>query len=254
MVYRDDGSSHKNGVANETFFVDFVNTRSVLIRHVVCPPDHTMKQHGGTQSKIDAEVVGPDGSTLYTLTIKNHKKGTFDWVNTTSCDVLTSVKENLEKFRESCVPAPQTAEEARRFRSTFNEIFSRAIRSIENDDALIQSILQRCYEKNPEYLVVNNVNTREFILARTRESTPELGTYENWTYFLKFGRAQTSGQVWRRRGDGEEVNTHLRLRLVSNNGITAFFFKNSVPCLKLQQEHVDGFIQKLYEPVRETWT
>ena len=52
-----------------------------------------------------------------------------------------------------------------------------------------------------------------------------------------------------------EVNTRLRLRLVSNNGLKALFgAKGSVPCFKIQQEHVKDFLTGLRDAVRETWT
>jgi hypothetical protein len=259
MVYLTDGSSHRNGVANEHATVDFINRRSVAIRAALVPPGHTLVQVGGTRTKVDARVIKPDGNcgAEITISIKNHTKGTFDWTNITRIEgVPSSLKEELKRFKAGCVPYPKTREEAEPFRDSFNDIFSQALKSLENDDAFIRSVLRSCYEKNPEYLIVNNVVTGEYILARTQESTPELATKnEHWNYFLKFGRGVTSGQVWRRCVHGKEVDTSLRLRLVSNNGLWAFFGpKGSVPCFKVQQDGVDEFIRKLHEPVRETWT
>mgnify|MGYP006269398191 CR=1 FL=1 len=240
MVYKTDGSSHHNGVANEKSVVEFVNNKSVFIRPVLVPEGHALKQVGGTKTKIDAQVVDPDGKCVSDLaiTIKNHKglNGTFDWLNTT--ENTERVKERLKEFKAAGQPC----------RKTFNEIFASHLKSV--DDSVIRSLLRKCADENPSWLVINNASKREYVLAKTPDLTPLV----NWTYFLKFGRGKTSAQIWR-RADGNEVNTRIRLRLVSNNGLAAVFTsKGSVPCFKIQQEHVKNFIESLPGAVRETWT
>jgi hypothetical protein len=240
MVYLTDGSSHHNGVANEHTTVDFINRRSVAIRAALVPAGHTLVQVGGTKTKIDARVVKPDGNCAneITISIKNHKgsNGTFDWTNTT--DHTEEVKEALKEFRKAGVPNHHV----------FNSIFATHLKN--TDDRTIRSLLQKCATKNPEWLVVNNRPTNKYVLARTPDLTP----LADWNYFLKFGRGVTSGQIWRRRGT-EEVNTDLRLRLVSNNGLGALFGpKGSVPCFKIQQERVKDFIASLPGAVQETAT
>ena len=240
MVYLTDGSSHRNGVANEHATVDFINTRSVTIRDALVPPGHTLVQVGGTRTKIDARVVNPDGNygAEITISIKNHKgvSGTFDWINTT--EHTEEVKTALREFRIAGVPN----------RQAFNAIFTDHLKLV--GDATIRSLLLKCATENPEWLVVNDGAVNKYVLARTPDLTPLL----DWNYFLKFGRGLTSGQIWRSR-NGEEVNTHMRLRLVSNNGLGALFGpKGSVPCFKSQHEHVKEFIASLPGAVHETAT
>lgn len=240
MVYLTDGSSHRNGVANEHATVDFINTRSVTIRDALVPPGHTLVQVGGTRTKIDARVVNPDGNygAEITISIKNHKgvSGTFDWINTT--EHTEEVKKSLKEFRIAGVPN----------RQAFNAIFTDHLKLV--GDATIRSLLLKCATENPEWLVVNDGAANKYVLARTPDLTP----LPEWNYFLKFGRGVTSGQIWRRCGS-EEVNTHMRLRLVSNNGLGALFGpKGSVPCFKIQQEHVKEFIASLPGAVQETAT
>jgi len=240
MVYKTDGSPHHSGVANEHATVNFINEKSVTLRAALVPAGHTLVQVGGTKTKIDARVIDPDGNCIeqFTISIKNHqgRNGTFDWINTT--DHTDAIKMALKEFKAA----------GRADRSVFNSILASHLKQV--DDAVIQSILQKCADENPRWLLINNGPTREFILA----PTPDLSPLPDWNYFLKFGRGVTSGQIWRRQGSAE-VNTRMRLRLVSNNGFGALFSsKGSVPCFKLQQEHVKDFIETLVAPVRETWT
>lgn len=240
MVYRTDGSSHRNGVANEHATVDFINRRSVAIRGALVPPGHTLVQVGGTRTKVDARVIKPDGNcgAEITISIKNHKgdNGTFDWMNTTGH--TEGIKTALLDFKRAGVPN----------RQAFNAIFADHLKLV--GDPTIRSLLQKCATENPEWLIVNNASANKYVLARTPDLTP----LADWNYFLKFGRGVTSGQIWRRRGT-EEVNTHMRLRCVSNNGIGALFGPTgSVPCFKIQQERVKDFIAQLPGAVQETWT
>lgn len=238
MVFLTDGSSHRNGVANEHATVDFINKRSVAIRSALVPPGHALVQVGGTKTKIDARVIQPDGNcgAEITISIKNHKgkNGTFDWMNTT--EHTDQVKEALKEFKAA----------GHENRQAFDSIFANHLRLV--DDGIIRFLLQKCASENPEWLVVNNAAVNQYVLARTPDMTP----LADWNYFLKFGRGKTSGQIWRRHGDAE-VNTRLRLRLVSNNGLGALFgSKGSVPCFKVQQEHVKDFLAALPEAIRET--
>lgn len=240
MVYKTDGSPHWDGVANEHAVVQFINEKSKTLRQELLPPAHVLRQVGGTKTKIDAQVVGPDGSCYegVSISIKNHKgaNGTFDWMNTTAH--TDAVKEALKDFK--------TAGNADR--RAFSAIFSGHLRGV--GDEVIQSLLRKCAHENPPWLLVNNGARREYVLART----PSVAPLPGWNYFLKFGRGVTSAQIWRRLG-AEEVNTRLRLRLVSNNGLQALFgSKGSVPCFKIQQEHVKDFLEALPVAARETWT
>jgi hypothetical protein len=240
MGIKTDGSPHHSGVANEHATVNFINEKSVTLRAALIPAGHTLVQVGGTKTKIDAQVIDPDGNCIeqFTISIKNHKgpTGTFDWINTT--EHTDSVKSALKEFKAA----------GRVDRPVFNAIFASHLKQV--DDVVIRLLLSKCAIENPQWLVINNGPTHELVLAKT----PDLSPLPDWNYFLKFGRGMTSGQIWRRQGSAE-VNTHVRLRLVSNNGVGALFSsKGSVPCFKLQQEHVKDFIESLAAPVRETWT
>jgi len=236
MPYRTDGSPHHSGIANEHAVVDFINNRSVSIRNHFMDSDDILVHVGGTTTKIDAKLIEPDGNTVHVgISIKNHKGGssTFDWINTTQYTGFMT--QELIDFKNRGVHD----------RNEFNSIFARNIHSISDDDGLIRNILTLCSDNNPDYILINNQKKSEYVFATTLENTPELRPLVNWTYFLKSGKGKTSAKIWRKQGD-VEVDTSLRLRLVSNNGFNALFTqKGSVPTFKIQQEQVGRFVEGL---------
>ena len=141
MVYKTDGSSHRDGVANEHTTVQFINEKSTILRETLLGPDHRLVQVGGTKTKIDAQVVGPDGSSeSISISIKNHKgaNGTFDWMNTTA--YTDAVKEALKEFKAA----------GKVDRRAFNAIFSTHLHGV--GDETIQSLLRKFAQENPGFL------------------------------------------------------------------------------------------------------
>jgi hypothetical protein len=69
-------------------------------------------------------------------------------------------------------------------------------------------------------------------------------------YELRAPKAKSSRQVWRIK-NGVETNTHLRLRMVLNNGIGALLAlptaknKSSMLTMKIQQDNVDGLLKQV---------
>lgn len=110
----------------------------------------------------------------------------------------------------------------------------------------IRKLVHAVYERTPEWVVVKE--TDEISIFR-HEDMQELSVFPkdlSWTYVLKAGRAKESRQMWRVK-NGVEVNTHLRLRLVTNNGVSALLGlsnanKNSILTLKIQQDSVAMFL------------
>ena len=81
--------------------------------------------------------------------------------------------------------------------------------------------------------------------------------YPDEIYYLKHKDGCCSAQIMRRSQTGVETNTHLRVRLVLNNGINALVGqsgknKSSVPCIKIQQDNVEHFIGCLKRPIVES--
>ena len=258
MPFTTDGRVHHSGIANEKAICEFLNSRSAAIKATICPPDARVEHRGGTDQKADAEVVSAAGNK--TISIKHHKTGTFDWLNSTAAlsdASKTHLQANLRTICEKFSTSTKTDADIATARRTCDDLFAAHLREMPSEQ--IRALLSGCYEKNTDYVIITDVAKSELVAFDRLKNLPELRTLEGWTYFMKSSpRAKTSAQIWRRAADGTEVNTRLRVRLVLNNGVTALLGlstsnKSSSPCIKIQQDNVAGFIASLVEPVRETY-
>ena len=260
MVFTTDGRVHHSGISNEKTVCEFLKTRGGAVRNFLCSADEEITHKGGTGTKMDAEIHGGASAAPRGISIKHHKSGTFDWLNS-SAEVPTEVKEplltGLQAIKAAFAASVKTEADVDVARGRCDALLGTQLRAMSSE--LIAGVLSKCYKAYPEFVLITNVAKKEFIAFKTAENMRELATYPGWTYFLKSTpRARTSAQIWRRGPDGTEVNTHLRLRLVLNNGVNALLGTStansgSVPCLKIQQDDVKGFIDSLVEPVRQTY-
>jgi hypothetical protein len=257
MGFTTDGRVHHSGIANEKALCAFLNTKSTIIRKAICPAGSAVEHRGGTGQKADAEIVCP-GGTNKTISIKHHKTGTFDWLNSSAAlpaSVKPSLTTGLAQIKDTFTLDDQV-EEARK---QVENILGANLKSMTSDT--IKSICKNCYLTYSDYIMITDVSKSKLIAFKREGNLKELATYDDWTYSLRSTpRAKTSGQIWRISPDGSvEVNTHLRLRLVLNNGVTALLGKsksnsNSIPCLKIQQDNVANFMKTIHEPIVETYT
>ncbi len=259
MGFTTDGSVHHSGILNEKTVCEFLKTRGGAVRNFLCAADEEITHRGGTGTKMDAEIHGGAGAKRG-ISIKHHKSGTFDWLNS-SAEVPAEVKEplqiGLQAIKAEFATSAKAKADVDAARSRCDALLGAQLRAMSSE--LITSILRKCYSAYPEFVLITNIAKKELIAFKTAENMRELATYPGWTYILKSTpRAKTSAQIWRRGPDGTEVNTHLRLRLVLNNGVNALLGtstanSNSIPCLKIQQDAVEGFIAELVGPVRQTY-
>lgn len=200
------------------------------------------KHEGGTQQKRDASYMLEDGTTKG-ISIKNHKNGTFDWINTTK-GVPEDVKSRITDFKNKNFDKPIPKKSG--IRDEVDNILSNYLDKLTSND--ISELLSKITrtEENTDTIIINDVKKKEFILIH--ESTLEPYINISHTFILKSTpRARTSRQIWIKSSDGSETNTNLRIRLHLNNGITALLGNSkkntvSVPCIKIQQDKVDTFI------------
>ena len=163
MVYVTDGSPHANGIAGEHETIRFINEDSITIKAVLCPGDYLIHV-GGTQTKVDARVNSRD----VTVSIKKHKTGTFDWINTTRYSILDKVKKELNEFKRS-VEAPESKDGADKYRKPIAKIYRTHLEQLASDD--IQMILRNCYEEYPDFVIIKAEKKSEYILFETSSCT-----------------------------------------------------------------------------------
>lgn len=254
MPFRIDGISHANGVSNEKQLVNFLNTDSTVLRRHLLSTDQYFEHRGGTGQKADAAIVDVDGREVELISIKKHesKSGSFDWLNSSNA-VKGLLKTNLQT---GLATIKQSYANHKNLDQSRLEVTALLQANMLMDSDFIKHMLHAIYLANPKYIMINCCARKEIVLF-DREELLELKTYADHSYFIKMGRGKTSAQIWRNK-DGVNVDTHLRIRLVLNNGVTALLGvseknKTSIPCIKIQQDKVDAMIAGLRATVREAY-
>jgi hypothetical protein len=256
MTFPIKGESHSNGIKNEKNVVNYLknNPTNSITKHLEKNNGYKIiefNHQGGTKKKMDASYQLENGKCKG-VSIKNYMGGTFDWINTT-LGVPKHLKEEIIKFKnknlDTIIP------EKGGIRDDLDNIFSVYLDKLTSKD--ITELLSKIYktEENTDTIIINETKKKELIMIHESNLDP----YCNPTYGHKFilkstSKAKTSRQIWIKSADGFEINTNLRVRLLLNNGITALLGKSkknksSVPCLKIQQDNINIFINKCFGKV-----
>jgi hypothetical protein len=239
--------NHQRGVKNEIFIVIWMNEHpdNNITKYLVEVYDSLIIlwiHKGGTKQTRDACIQLNNGEII-NFSIKNHKTGTFDWINTTD-GVNSYLKEEIKKFkvRNMDTPIPKKGG----IRSELENIFSFYLDNLSSEN--IRKLLGKCYNKLD--IIITDHKTKKLILIPYSYLDKYFNPlYNDYEFVLRSTHdAKTSRQIYIRSPDGKEINTNLRIRLLLNNGITALLGKSkknktSVPCLKIQQDNVDEFIR-----------
>lgn len=251
--FKKDGSTHYSGIKNEHNIVLWLNQEESLIgKHLRPTPDFVVKHKGGTQCKADAIVINSlDNSVVTTtLSIKNHKTGTFDWLNSTKGfpeDVSTFLKERTKEIKANYLLYNNLDTS----REEIETMFSSTLADLKSNHCFIQSILVSIYQKYTDGILVNIEKEQTLVYFEKKELKELQGFDDSFHYSLRHKPGTCSASIIRTNSNTlEEINTNLRVRLVLNNGVNALVgtsLKNkcSVPCIKIQQDNVDVFLQNI---------
>ena len=261
MGFKTDGSSHQNGVENEKeicgFLKEHVKEDPLQLKKMFnLPPESTISfEHGGGTKSVSDMNIYVDNSRKIGTSLKRHKRGTFDHVNsgaafrdllpTKTVDQLMQIKNDMEKQYFQCSPEKKVMCNKR-----LNEAIDSSFDGVSSDPLI--KIMNYIHQRTPELVVVNDCKG-ERLVAFKGERLEELSVYPNsgCEYFLKKKRnAKLSRSIFRRTSDGQEIDTNLRLRIVLNNGISALLGlspknKKSVFCIKIQQDNVDKLLSSI---------
>lgn len=246
MPYNTTGASHRDGVSNEKKIVDFLNATNggSLRLNELFGESLQFVQIGGTKSVSDMDIFRAEsGDRVCGVSIKNHKQGSFDYVNTSRLgDYLP--EESVNRIREGIlgIRTAHFGEEEKIgvARNAKNALLEAEFVNLTND--VIKSLLQKINVRNPKLIMVNDVRHKKLKCYHESAFT-ELATEpykEDNVYSLKKGRGKTSRQILR-----NGVSTNLRVRIELNNGVKALLGgfgagnKNSSVTIKVQQDSVD---------------
>ena len=255
--FKHDGSTHYSGINNEHSIIEKLNMESSQIGAKLRPtPDLIVKHKGGTQTKADAVVVNTTSNAVVkTISIKNHKKsGTFDWLNSTSY-IPEEMKNILKEETKTIKEAFKTHQNVEESRNAVDAMFCGALDKMKDNDGFIRGLLNSIFEKYTDVIIINCEKDNKLVYFE-KDQLKELKCFDDDKYYLKHSGNTCSAQIMRRKPDGEEINTYLRIRLVLNNGVNALVGqsgknKTSVPCIKIQQDNVDNFISLINEKTEE---
>ena len=238
-MFKTNGSTHHNGIANELATIDLLNQHRVFAE--------TVTHLGGTKHKADAMAGSKRISIKHKAGLKN---GSFDWVNTSRTDDLL----NPERFAEfhSFMRTVRTWETAKRqsvlddVRQVFAEICSAALDAITSEtltDWIKNELI--CANEGMAMAITDTKAGVCYVLEHDAIRAAQL-LADGYVAELEPGRGSTSRKVVL-RFDHHVVETGLRLRVTSNNGIKAFMGlskanRNSQVVLKLQQDRVQNLV------------
>lgn len=259
MVYKTDGSSHTSGVKNESEICKFLSNRPddpLKIKECLnCNPGEELqfKHIGGTKDVSDMDIL-QNGELKSGCSIKNHKKGTFDYINTSRLsdyildEVVKKIDTNKSQLKDKYYKKPELVDTCRKE----NNEFTNMILSEFTSDS-IKRILSIINERNPDLFIINNSEKKEYLMF-TKDKFIELYKYpkQETTYILKKkNNCKTSRCIYRVDESGNEIDTHLRIRLTLNNGVTALLglSKSNTTasyCIKVQQDDVNSHITNPY--------
>lgn len=242
MTFDRTGLPHHEGVKNEEdtknllIFFDLVSLSTYLL--------------GGTKNKADA--FDPERNTKLTIKHKKGvKNGSFDWINTTKIydvvgDTFIPFLEQIKEYRQ--LPKSQRAAVSfvKQVRKDFNDLCCSVLDSFTADQ-LASFIQTQMIDANSEMMVAVNDTVAKNLYTYKADQHPAVRYLElGYTPFLK-GRAKGSRRLLFTDGV-KEYDCGLRIRVTSNNGITAFLGlstanKNSSVVFKLQQDKVAKLLE-----------
>lgn len=200
------------------------------------------RHEGGTKQTKDASFELENGNR-HGISIKNHKTGTFDYKNTTKL-VPEQVKKTCVALKEDLAFRELSLQEQR---NKVSKCCSDALDRMTSED--VAKLLDFAFQTDSDtnWISIHWEEKKTFISTPISNITNRYKLGEDESFVLKRVRAKNSRQIFRKQADGTESNTHLRVRLCLNNGIRALCKKNSVPCLKIQQDKVNTLIKTLWE-------
>ena len=244
-MFKTDGSVHTSGIKNELNTIDFLNETGLFAEEV--------KHFGGTKSKAEAKAGDVNISIKHKKGLKN---GSFDWVNTSKIDGLVDTKE-FEDFillTKLYRDTDQAEKQVENFRQYFASHCNNQLNAIKSD-ALTTWLKQVMLEENHGMVmcIYDTEAKQVHIVKEENLKTVDL-LKRGWTAeFQRDWKGQSSRKVILRSSiTGAIMDTGLRLRLTSNNGIKAFLGlskanKNSQVVLKLQQDNISELLNTATE-------
>ena len=237
MAFVTDGSVHYSGINNEGKTAEVLTEQNIFGCKV--------ETRGGTKFKEDMVA----GKLL--LSAKDKKRlstGSFDWVNTSKVshifgDHFDAFKQEVSKIREMDIDDRVTYLSS--IRKQFADICSSGFDYLSKQqvcDLIVDSI-----SDGIDFIFVND-KENNVLYQFNPEDHPAVKMAQTCDSVKFTGRGKSSRKVIFVK-DGVEYNYGIRLRITSNNGVTAFLGlskanNNSQIVIKLQQDSVHKLVKE----------
>jgi hypothetical protein len=237
MPYPSGAKSHHEGVKNEHTTITILNKLKIY--------QHPVIHVGGTKTKIDAL----SGTKKISIKLKtNMSRGSFDWGNL-SCynPIFDEFYANAKKYR--------ILEEEERIalveptRNQFSELCNQALE--EFDVEFLIKAIKDTFDKQIGYdAIVNDAKCKNFhIFDPTEHQAYQLILSGHNPKLFNARNAKCSRKVVFQLNT-ETIDTGLRLRVTTNNGITALLGlskanSHTYGSVKLQQDSILRFFKKV---------
>ena len=237
MTFKTDGSVHYSGIKNEGKTAEVLTEQNIFGCKV--------ETRGGTKFKEDM-VAGE-----LKLSAKDKKKlstGSFDWVNTSKVsnifgDHFDTFKKEVSGIREMDIENRVTrlSSTRKKFADTCSAGFD-YLSDKQVCDLIVDSI-----SDGIDWVFVND-KENNVLYQFNPEDHPAVKMAQTCDSVKFTGSGKSSRRVIFVK-DGVEYNYGIRLRITSNNGVTAFLGlskanKNSQIVIKLQQDSVHKLVKE----------
>lgn len=251
MPYNTTGEVHHAGTRNEVSLVSIFSASPPTCFSDRYGGSLTFVHLGGTKRVSDIEIDS-DGARVDDCSVKLHREGTFDYINTSKLSDYIQVPKLVELVGKKKRDHLGDKNAINLVRNLLADAINSEMDAITSD--AIRKLLLNIYARSPRWLIVTEKGKLSIIDHSNLHELSLHPTSDDTTYFLKSsGRAKTSRQIWRMTG-GIETNTTLRLRLTLNNGVGALLGlsnknSSSLLTLKVQQDSVDSLLKKVHRSV-----
>ena len=251
MPYNTTGQSHAEGVQCEKEIARLLNIAAIrnplgFGRHYEDIPQFI--HQGGTQAVEDIQLKNQDGEVVDGISVKQHKTGTCDFINTSRLEsflpasVVTLLRETIAEIRSNHRGDATQIDHVRKLlKSITNSVFQ----SINSNN--IRDLLKAIHERNPLWFLIKDVANNRLLNYKHSQLTElaESPYVDENNYSLAAPRGATGSR--RILCNGQD--TGLRLRVALNNGVKALLDvgggrnHNSSWTLKVQWDGIDDFIE-----------
>lgn len=255
MPYNTTGEVHFAGIANENDLVKQFNINSPECFNDAYPGKILEFRKEGGSTLVPDIGIYTNGERLDGISVKLHRKGTFDHINTSKVEDYTECSELQDLLKKMRNDHYGDSQAIPKVRETINTKICETFGEMMSDN--IRKLLKTIHLRSPRWFVVKENNRISIFEHSEFSEFVHFPEDTEITYFLRStSRAKTSKQIWRIK-HGIEINTNLRLRCVTNNGINALLGlsksnKNSIITLKIQQDCVNHLLLQVRRSLIET--